>query len=586
MEKKKGVVDIEALSHLAQRFADQQMYDEAVHLYELAAKLKPESVAIKMNLARLKEMKDKKVRRDMDEAHGRILDEKKKEDIDLGHYIGLAKFHIERKESSKAVELLEICKLRNSNRPEIHALLGRHYFAGGEWDQAIEALESAIRLNPFDYETAELAGRVRFEQQAYAPALDRFMDAHLLTLHLPVRNQKIQKMIRTLSTLLGLDRKALRQVYRARLDALQVSMDRLEFKKARLFEVEEREDQFREIFLKRAQEESKKESRIAVAAEIRRLQAFKHLRDEEIFALAQCVKSSEGARGRYLFRDGDTSFDIFVVRRGEVLAQKDTPFGPQILQTLTAGDLFGELNFLDRGNRSADAFCTQETELFVLPFANLESIIETDCEVGAALHWAFWKSLAAKVRNANEVLKTFFTEDMKREEKLVRRDERRSSTKIKVDDAKKMGAFQGTGLSQAEMRLLATFSQEERHEGGSIIFREGEMGDRLFIILDGQVRISKHIPGIGEEALAVLGRGEFFGEMSLIDDSPRSADARAHSGVLNILSVDRKTLHEVLNMDPAASMQFLGLLNRMLCRRLREINEKIVQWKYIVGVGA
>jgi len=51
-------------------------------------------------------------------------------------------------------------------------------------------------------------------------------------------------------------------------------------------------------------------------------------------------------------------------------------------------------------------------------------------------------------------------------------------------------------------------------------------------------------------------------------------------------ALDRKALHEVLNMDPAASMQFLGLLNRMLCRRLREINEKIVQWKYIVGVGA
>jgi hypothetical protein len=50
-----------------------------------------------------------------------------------------------------------------------------------------------------------------------------------------------------------------------------------------------------------------------------------------------------------------------------------------------------------------------------------------------------------------------------------------------------------------------------------------------------------------------------------------------------VLSIDRATLNEILSMDPHASLQFLNLLCRMISRRLREINEKIVQWKYMSG---
>ena len=56
-----------------------------------------------------------------------------------------------------------------------------------------------------------------------------------------------------------------------------------------------------------------------------------------------------------------------------------------------------------------------------------------------------------------------------------------------------------------------------------------------------------------------------------------------HEQDATVLSIDRATLNEILEMDPNASLQFLNLLCRMISRRLREINDKIVQWKYMSG---
>jgi CRP-like cAMP-binding protein len=97
------------------------------------------------------------------------------------------------------------------------------------------------------------------------------------------------------------------------------------------------------------------------------------------------------------------------------------------------------------------------------------------------------------------------------------------------------------------------------------------------------VRISKYIPGGGEEALAILERGDFFGEMALIDGQPRSADARAHGGPCTVLALDQPTVHEVLSLDPQAALDFLQLLCRLVAKRLREIDEKVIGWRIMSG---
>jgi len=182
-----------------------------------------------------------------------------------------------------------------------------------------------------------------------------------------------------------------------------------------------------------------------------------------------------------------------------------------------------------------------------------------------ALLWTFWHALAAKTRAANGAMTQIISPGTGPQ----RVTPGQPGERIHMDETAKLEVLQEQGLSAAELRLLASYSNEERFPPEALIFGEGERGDKLYIVVDGQVRISRRLPGMGEEALAILKRGEVFGEMALIDDLPRSADARSHVEGCTVFTVDRQRLEEVLDMDPDAAHQFLTLLCQLLCRRLR-----------------
>ena len=85
-----------------------------------------------------------------------------------------------------------------------------------------------------------------------------------------------------------------------------------------------------------------------------------------------------------------------------------------------------------------------------------------------------------------------------------------------------------SGLRDKALLLIANVASEEAHPVGTTVFEHGSAGDKLYVILEGKIRISREVAGMGEEALAIMGPGQVFGEMALLDESPRSADARVH----------------------------------------------------------
>jgi CRP/FNR family cyclic AMP-dependent transcriptional regulator len=130
------------------------------------------------------------------------------------------------------------------------------------------------------------------------------------------------------------------------------------------------------------------------------------------------------------------------------------------------------------------------------------------------------------------------------------------------------------GLADHGLERIAAIAGEESHEANSFVFREGEMGDKLYLILDGKVRISRNLPGMGEEALAVLGPGEAFGEMSLIDDTPRSADAVVHERT-RLLVITREAFEDLLFVHKDLAYEILWNFVKTLSGRLRDANDKM-----------
>ncbi len=102
---------------------------------------------------------------------------------------------------------------------------------------------------------------------------------------------------------------------------------------------------------------------------------------------------------------------------------------------------------------------------------------------------------------------------------------------------------------------------------GDYIFREGDLGTEMYILRSGQVEILRNIGGEPRQ-LALLDRGDFFGEMSLLEELPRTASARAVTEVA-VLVIDGSTFDRMLHGNPEIAVRMM----RKLSRRLRQTDQ-------------
>ncbi|MCB2181735.1 MAG: cyclic nucleotide-binding domain-containing protein [Desulfobulbaceae bacterium] len=105
----------------------------------------------------------------------------------------------------------------------------------------------------------------------------------------------------------------------------------------------------------------------------------------------------------------------------------------------------------------------------------------------------------------------------------------------------------------------------------SLLFKEGDVGDYLFFVVNGFVEVKIESQHSSQLVLAKFGPGSSIGEMSLIDDYPRSASIRV-SEPSELLLLSRKRLDRICNEDPVVGMKFLKSLARTLSYRLRRAN--------------
>jgi CRP/FNR family cyclic AMP-dependent transcriptional regulator len=137
---------------------------------------------------------------------------------------------------------------------------------------------------------------------------------------------------------------------------------------------------------------------------------------------------------------------------------------------------------------------------------------------------------------------------------------------------KKIYLFQN--LTDEELERILSIASAKSYRSDEIIFKEGIKGDAFYVVLKGSVRISTEVPGVGEECLAILKKGSYFGEMALIDNAPRSAAAISNQDTV-LLKITDANFRNILKNDHDIAYKLLWELVQTLSQRLRETDAKL-----------
>ena len=126
------------------------------------------------------------------------------------------------------------------------------------------------------------------------------------------------------------------------------------------------------------------------------------------------------------------------------------------------------------------------------------------------------------------------------------------------------------GLADADLRKLAGVAARRFYKSGSVIFYEEDVADHLFIIESGEIKVTMLGEGDREVILSLFGAGECFGELALLDESPRSATVVAQEDT-TLVVIGRDEFHQFLLQNPPVALHLL----KILAQRLRKSTHRI-----------
>jgi CRP/FNR family transcriptional regulator, cyclic AMP receptor protein len=131
-------------------------------------------------------------------------------------------------------------------------------------------------------------------------------------------------------------------------------------------------------------------------------------------------------------------------------------------------------------------------------------------------------------------------------------------------------------LSWQEIKIIENAIHIRNYAPGEPIFKQGDPGSGMYIIIEGSVGIFLDIPNQSPKQLSKLGDGDFFGEIALLDESPRTAAATSLENS-TIIGFYRPDLMNILRTKPALGAKVLLALSEVLAVRLRSTNGELVK---------
>ena len=292
--------------------------------------------------------------------------------------------------------------------------------------------------------------------------------------------------------------------------------------------------------------------------------------------------------GTLLLAEDEPNEGLAFVEAGLLRSTKNVPnFGQKELSSLGPGDVIGEVSLVDELPHAASVRCVDPSRLILSPRDRLEGMFRSSNALKAKFYGIFTRTISRYLRDVNQRLHSFFQPGQDKPDRAPTvRDrghhEEPGWSELQISQKlQELELFQG--LSSRQLALLSSVIRVVPVDRNEVIFREGARGDNLYLVAAGAVRISKFFAGIGEEALTVLSPGEFFGDMSLFDDKPRSATAIGNSDETMLFSIGRGSLEEMARSNMEAGCALYELLARIQCKRLRNTINTVSFWQILSG---
>ena len=137
------------------------------------------------------------------------------------------------------------------------------------------------------------------------------------------------------------------------------------------------------------------------------------------------------------------------------------------------------------------------------------------------------------------------------------------------------------GLTDAQIESFANYAEIVRVSQFTRLAKKGDAGDSMFLVLEGEVRAYLMVDG-RECTLASIGAGDFLGEISLLDEGPRSADLAANVDT-TLLRISASRFEDMLREAPALAAPFLLALSRTIVTRLRKTTQRYEDSVHLFG---
>lgn len=131
-------------------------------------------------------------------------------------------------------------------------------------------------------------------------------------------------------------------------------------------------------------------------------------------------------------------------------------------------------------------------------------------------------------------------------------------------------------LNDHEIALVSKFVDEKNYPAGSALFYENMKGEAMYIVISGQVRLSKMLSEGEEKTLTTMGAGDYFGENALLEEGPRTVTAIV-SQDSTLLIIKRSAFNKLLEEEPKAAVKIIMGMYQVLSGRIRQASPKLQQ---------